>query len=652
MTAPDPRFESSFMDDYFAEADEHLLAIRRCLLMLDGVERPDPSSALLEELFRSCHSLKGISAMVELHEAEVLAHHMESCLRAVRQGETALDPANLETLLAGANALEAVIVARREGQPLPAGEQVIAGLRGMASTQVDDRRFPSAESAPVRSVRLWKVRFVPSPELVGRGIKVDTIRARLLEIGKIVSVAPQVLAGGGIAFEFKVETDNEASLAASKGDGVSYEPFSPAEAALVPGIAAGMDLPSGPRAWEVTSAAPGNFVRVDLARLDDLMRLAGDLVVTRSRLEDTLRRAERQMPSREFRLLQEHDLLMERQLRDLREGIMRVRLVPVGEVFRRMPFVVRDLARDIGKRVTLEIIGQSTEIDKFLIERMMDPILHLVRNAVGHGIETVDRRVAAGKPPDGTIRLSASTVGESVVIEIADDGAGIDLAAVARRSPKGVHVEDGTVDPRLLLDVICESGFSTRDEADRISGRGVGMAVVRSTVEELGGTLEVDTEPGRGTRFAIMLPLTLAIIDAIIAHVGDQTFAVPQSAVQEVIEVDPDKLRPLEQNELMTHRGRALPVVRLARLFHLEAAPRPRLHAIVVGTGLSAVGLVVDRVAGHREIVVKSIADPLIHVAGVSGATELGDGRLVLILDVGAMSRGVRERPRAGERSA
>ena len=652
MTAPDPRFESSFMDDYFAEADEHLLAIRRCLLMLDGVERPDPSSALLEELFRSCHSLKGISAMVELHEAEVLAHHMESCLRAVRQGETALDPANLETLLAGANALEAVIVARREGQPLPAGEQVIAGLRGMASTQVDDRRFPSAESAPVRSVRSWKVRFVPSPELVGRGIKVDTIRARLLEIGKIVSVAPQVLAGGGIAFEFKVETDNEASLAASKDDGVSYEPFSPAEAELVPGTAAGMDLPSGPRAWEVTSAAPGNFVRVDLARLDDLMRLAGDLVVTRSRLDDTLRRAERQMPSREFRLLQEHDVLMERQLRDLREGIMRVRLVPVGEVFRRMPFVVRDLARDIGKRVTLEITGQSTEIDKFLIERMMDPILHLVRNAVGHGIETVDRRVAAGKPPDGTIRLSASTVGESVVIEIADDGAGIDLAAVARRSPKGVHVEDGTVDPRLLLDVICESGFSTRDEADRISGRGVGMAVVRSTVEELGGTLEVDTEPGRGTRFAIMLPLTLAIIDAIIAHVGDQTFAVPQSAVQEVIEVDPDKLRPLEQNELMTHRGRALPVVRLARLFHLEAAPRPRLHAIVVGTGLSAVGLVVDRVAGHREIVVKSIADPLIHVAGVSGATELGDGRLVLILDVGAMSRGVRERPRVGERSA
>ena len=639
------------MDDYFAEADEHLLAIRRCLLMLDGVERPDPSSAILEELFRSCHSLKGISAMVELREAEVLAHHMESCLRAIRQGQTALDAANLETLLAGANALEAVIVARREGNLLPSGEEAIAALRAMASATTEAR--PAAASGePVTGPSSWTVHFVPSPELVARGIKVDTIRARLLEIGRIVSVAPRVLPGGGIAFEFHAQTDDQASLAALKDDGVTYEAYvAVTPEAGVPATTAS-DLPAGPRAWEMASAAPGNFVRVDLARLDDLMRLAGDLVVTRSRLDDTLQRIERHVPSREFRLLQEHDLLMERQLRDLREGIMRVRLVPVGEVFRRMPFVVRDLAHDIGKRVKLEIAGQSTEIDKFLIERMMDPILHLARNAVGHGIETVDERVAAGKPPEGTIRLNASTVGESVVIEIADDGAGIDLAAIARRSTKGVHVEDGTVDPRLLLDVICESGFSTREEADRISGRGVGMAVVRSTFEELGGTLEVQTEPGRGTRFSITLPLTLAIIDAIIAHVGNQTFAVPQSAVQEVIEVDPDKLRSLEKNELLTHRGRALPIVRLERLFHLETTPRPRLHAIVVGTGLNALGLVVDRVAGHREIVVKTIADPLIHVSGVSGATELGDGRLVLILDVGALSRGIRERPRVGERAS
>ena len=652
MSERDPQFESSFMDDYFAEADEHLLAIRRCLLMLDAAQGADVPPAVLEELFRSCHSLKGISAMVELREAELLAHHMESGLRAIRQGDVALDGRNLDTLLAGANALEAVIVAKRQGVPVPSEELAIAALSALASSQVAVRRPPADAPDSIGNARGWTVTFVPSPELVARGVKVDTIRARLLEFGRIRSVTPRVQAGGGISFEFDVESDDEASLSALRTDGVSYESLPvPVSRAQGDAAVAGGDPSTSPRAWEVASGAPGNFVRVDLARLDDLMRVAGDLVVTRSRLEDTLRRVERHVPAREFRSLQEHDSLMERQLRDLREGIMRVRLVPVGEVFRRMPFVVRDLARDSGKRVQLEIAGQGTEIDKFLIERMMDPILHLVRNAVGHGIETVERRIAAGKPPDGTIRLSASTVGESVIIEIADDGAGIDIAAIAQRAPaKGIRTEEGALDSRVLLDIICASGFSTRDEADRISGRGVGMDVVRGTVQELRGTLEVATEPGRGTTFTITLPLTLAVIDAIIAHIGDQTFAVPQSAIQEVIEVDPGSVRAFERNELLTYRGRALPMVRLERLFHIDTAKRPRLHAIVVGTGLSAVGLLVDRVAGHREIVVKTITDPLIRVEGVSGATELGDGRLVLILDVSALSRGVRQR-RAGERA-
>jgi two-component system chemotaxis sensor kinase CheA len=655
MTDRDPSFESSFMDDYFAEADEHLLAIRRCLLMLDGVRGRDASPAVLEELFRSCHSLKGISAMVELHEAEVLAHYMESGLRAIRQENIGLTVANLETLLNGSSALEAVIVARRKGLTPPAGEAALEALRALASS-AQETPLPSAAVAPDREVGtapIWTVRFVPQPDLVGRGIKVDTVRARLLQIGKILSVAPHVRPGGGIEFQFEVQTDDETSLASWSGDGVSYEPsraHAPSQPLVPP---AGGEGASSPRAWEVASAAPSNFVRVDLVRLDDLMRLAGDLVVTRSRLEDTVRRVEPHLPSRDFRSLQEHDSLMERQLRDLRDAIMRVRLVPVGEVFRRMPLVVRDLARDVGKRVRLEIAGQSTEIDKFLIERMMDPILHLVRNAVGHGIETVESRIAAGKSPEGTIHLQATTIGASVVIEIADDGTGIDVEAIARRAGgKSVHTGEGSLDTRVLLDIICASGFSTKSEADRISGRGVGMDVVRGTVHELGGTLEVETERGRGTAFRITLPLTLAVIDAVIAQVGDRTFAIPQSAIQELIEVETSALRVLEGSELLTYRGRALPMVRVARLFGIVTAPRARLHAIVVGTGVSAIGLLVDRVSGHREIVVKTIEDPLIRVDGVSGATELGDGRLVLILDVLALSRAVRDRPRTRERAS
>jgi two-component system chemotaxis sensor kinase CheA len=356
------------------------------------------------------------------------------------------------------------------------------------------------------------------------------------------------------------------------------------------------------------------------------------------------------VPFQEWRALQDHSAGIERTLRDLREGVMRVRLVPVGEIFRRMPFVVRDLARDRGKRVRLDLAGQDAEIDKFLVERMMDPVLHLVRNAISHGIEPPDQRIASGKPPDGIIRLSATTVGETVVLEIADDGSGIDVESVARRArASGTTVQDGVMDSRALLDIICASGFSTRDEADRGSGRGVGMAVVRDTIQGLGGTLDVETHSGRGTTFRMTLPLTLAITDAIITHVGDQIFAVPQTAVREVIEVDGALLSAFEHNELLPYRGATLPIIRLSTIFALHTVPRPRFHAIVIGTGLAAVGLLVDRIAGQREVVVKSITDPLIRVDGVSGATELGDGRLILILDASALSRTMRHHPRAIE---
>jgi two-component system chemotaxis sensor kinase CheA len=233
-----------------------------------------------------------------------------------------------------------------------------------------------------------------------------------------------------------------------------------------------------------------------------------------------------------------------------------------------------------------------------------------------------------------------------VILEVSDDGRGMDGAAIGQRArEKGIDVPDGTLDSRVLLDVISAPGFSTRDAADRVSGRGVGMSVVRDTIQDLGGTLSLETAQGQGTTFRITLPLTLAITDALIVHVGDRVFAVPQSAVREVAEVDSAAIHAIENNELITHRAVALPVVRLARLFGIGESSRPRLHVIVVGTGSSAVGLLVDRIAGQREIVVKTLNDPLVKVTGVSGATELGDGRLVLILEPGALTRKLRSRP-------
>jgi len=381
------------------------------------------------------------------------------------------------------------------------------------------------------------------------------------------------------------------------------------------------------------------------------MRMIGDMVILRARLADALSRVEARVPVHEWRPIHENAITFERQLRDLREGIVRVRLVAVGEIFRRMPFVVRDLARELDRRVHVSLSGQETQIDKYLVERMMDPVLHLVRNAVSHGLETPAERVEAGKPPDGTVSLTARASGEMVTIEIADDGRGVVVdRVIARAARSGLVVpRPADIDDAALLDLLCSPGFSTREEADRVSGRGFGMSVVRRTVQELGGALRMVSRPGYGTSFSIDLPLTLAISDALIASVGAHIFAIPQNAVREVIEIEAAALRTLEGGEVVPFRGQALPVVRLSSVFGLPIEGRPRYHALLVASGGGVAALVVDRVVSQREIVVRTTTDPLIRVDGIAGATDLGDGRAVLILDVGAVVRAAHggQRPRS-----
>ncbi|HET7697576.1 MAG TPA: chemotaxis protein CheA [Vicinamibacterales bacterium] len=630
-------FAAGFMDEYFAECDEHLAAMRRLLLDLESsaASHEPVRPAVLEELFRSFHSIKGISGMVELREAETLAHHMESYLRGLRQRDARLTDEGLDALVAGVDLLERIIAARRDNEPAPASERVIGMLAATAPDTVTAPGVPAA--APPDSRPLWRVTFAPSAALLARGINVDSVRARLRDRGEIRTASPRIMSGG-IAFEFLLAADLDADTVARwQEDGIEAAPV--VEDAAEPAPAA------EPSPREAQRVGPSHVVRVDLTRLDDLMRIIGDLVISRARLDAALDRIAARVPPVEWRVVQEHAQTLDRHLRDMREGVTRLRLVPIGEIFRRMPFVVRDLARDSGRRVRLELHGQETEIDKFLIERMMDPVLHLVRNAVSHGFEPPGQRLAAGKPEEGTLTLSAASVGHTVVLEIADDGRGIDAAAVAARAQAlGLEVPAGPLDPRTLLDLICAPGFSTRDETDRASGRGVGMAVVKSTVEELNGTLSLQTAPGEGTRFVIELPLTLSIADAFIAHVGERTFAVPQGNVREIVEVDPASIRAVERHEIVPFRGGSLPLVRLSRLFGLAERPRRALHAFVVGSGQDAVGIAVDRVSGQREIVVRGMSDAMVQADGVAGATDLGDGRVVLILNLPDLARHARAR--------
>ncbi|HEX6589393.1 MAG TPA: chemotaxis protein CheA, partial [Longimicrobiales bacterium] len=614
-------FAAGFMDEYFAECDEHLATIRRLLLDLESstAAHQPVRPAVLEELFRSFHSIKGISGMVELRDAEMLAHHMESYLRVLRQRDARLTDEGLDALVAGVDLLERTIAARRDNEPAPDAERVFEML---ASAAPDAVPAPTgATSGAPRDARpLWRVTFAPSAALLARGINVDSVRGKLREHGEIRNAAPRIMSGG-VAFEFLIAAGLDADTVARwQEDGIDAAPV--VEDGVEPAVP-----PADTETRDGSRVGPSHVVRVDLTRLDDLMRIIGDLVISRARLDAALERVAARVPPVEWRAVQEHTQSLDRQLRDLREGVTRVRLVPIGEIFRRMPFVVRDLARDSGRRVRLDLRGQDTEIDKFLIERMMDPVLHLVRNAVSHGFETPEERVALGKPVEGTLTLSAASVGHTVVLEIADDGRGIDAAAVAARArAMGLDVPPGALDAPAVLDLICAPGFSTRDETDRASGRGVGMAVVKTTIEELNGTLALQSAPGEGTRFVIELPLTLSITDAFIAHVGERTFAVPQGNVREIVEVEPASIRAVERHEIAPFRGGSLPIVRLSRMFGITERPRRALHVFVVGSGQDVVGIAVDRVSGQREIVVRSMTDAMIQADGVAGATDLGDG--------------------------
>jgi two-component system chemotaxis sensor kinase CheA len=514
-----------------------------------------------------------------------------------------------------------VIAAKRTGAAPPSIQPALDELTALDAVPADDQPF--APASPTARTATWQVTFVPSPALAAQGMGVDRARTLLAEAGQIIEAMPRVGREGGISFEFIVE-----------GDLSHLEGHRPEHGLTIVRLSDESSRETQAPASLAAAASPSQFVRVDVSRLDDLMQLIGDLVISRARLADSLTKVAPYVPAVDWRSVHDNGVAVERKLRELRNGVMRVRLVRVGEIFRRMPFVVRDLARESGRDIRLEITGQQTEIDKFVIERLMDPILHLVRNAVSHAIEPPDERVRLGKPPQGTITLSASSIGDVVALQISDDGRGVDPDAVMRRARAlGIDVPAGDVDAATLLSVICTPGFSTRELADRASGRGVGMAVVHTTVEELGGRLAMTTTAGRGTQFTLEVPLTLLITDAILTRVGPQLFAVPQAAIREVLEVQHTDVRAVERHELAPYRDGALPIVRLARVFGLQPAPGPSLHVFVVGHGMKAVGLAVDRILGQREVVVRAMNHPMVKVPGVAGATDLGDGRAVLILD-------------------
>jgi len=384
-------------------------------------------------------------------------------------------------------------------------------------------------------------------------------------------------------------------------------------------------------------AAGGSTLRVSTEKLDQLVNLIGELMISQSEILQAL-----ELPPVESQgRVREAMARMTQNTRELQEQVMAVRMVPLGRIFARFPRLVRDLSHD--RRLSLELVGETTEIDKEMIEKLVDPLTHLVRNAADHGIESVDERLAAGKEGTGTIRIAASHQGGSVVIEVSDDGRGLDLERIrARALAHGLIAADAEVSREQLQSLLFEPGFSTSEFVTDVSGRGVGLDVVRSNIESMGGAVSIDSTPGVGTRFRVRLPLTLAIMDGLLLRVGEQKYVLPLANVVESFRPRAEQLRVLPSGlELVRVRQRAIPLVRLSRVLNVppETHDATRSVCVLLETESSQLGLLVDELLGQAQTVVKSLETHYRHADGLIGATILGDGRIVLILDAAGIAR-------------
>jgi two-component system chemotaxis sensor kinase CheA len=634
-----------FRSAFVAEADEHLaagqsllLAMERALRNGEGVQRE------LRELLRLLHTVKGLAAMVGVEPIVSLAHEMESVLRAAERMGGVVDEPTIEALLEGTRAIQSRVRAVAENRAVPApAADFLAALRGLepatsiASAEVTILDEVAAKLGPselqqLRSGarsgrRAVRIDFAPSASQAAAGISITSVREKIGELGEIVKVVP-LSPGGGLVFAIVVlTTASNAQLTAATGLDAVTELLS----AAPPSVAS--FEPEAEADDDATMEGARGVLRVEVGRVDAAIELLGTLVVTRSRMALAVERLEKAgADTRDLRaIMADHA----RQLRELRGAILRVRMVPMAAVVERLPLVVRSLARTNGKKVRVVLDVANTELDKTVAERLFPALVHLVRNAVDHGIESPSDRVKAGKSEEAILRLEGSTRDRLVELRIRDDGRGVDRAAVAARTGKPVPTTDAE-----LLELLCRPGLTTRSEADTTSGRGLGMDIVRRIVHKLGGELTLETSAGQGSTFVVRVPLTVAIVDAFTVRTGGERFAVPVPIVEEIIELASERVTApsgalgSSSQRLLARRGETVPLFDLAEALSLprrESAPQA---LVIRGAGGDLVAYAVDRVLGQQEIVVRPLVDPLVMSGAISGATDLGDGRITVVLDL------------------
>lgn len=655
---------SQYLNVFMDECQEHLQSLNQSLLAL---EQDPENTEILNSIFRAAHTLKGASATMGFNKMSNVTHAMEDVLSLLRQHELTVNAEIVNALFEALDLLEVLAQGITEGRE----EDIeIAGIiqnlqkfstkEAMATEteQTSERRrnlqlrylpaeIEQIKKAAEEGFNQYHLHIYLQEDCLLKGARAFMILRELEAHGEIIRTIPS-------AKELEDERfDTDFIIGISSKKPLEFlvrflEKMLDVE--KVEGEALAADDLLVERRGGTTKAAtneatpqkgastkpPSNVsptVRVDIRKLDDLMNLVGELVITRSRLE--------QLSSEQGdQILEETVEQLTRLTMDLRDQVLKTRMVPVDHVFSRFPRLVRDLAKETGKEVQLQISGAETELDRTVIDEIVDPLVHIIRNSIDHGIEAPEVRTAAGKSLPGVVELKAYQAGNNVVIEIVDDGAGVNREKVkARALERGiVSVDDlENMDDEEIMNLIFLPGFSTSDKVTDISGRGVGMDVVKTQISNLGGVVELASEEGKGTKFTIRLPLTLAIIQTLIVQLGNEVFAIPSTLIDQTISVAQKDIKYVRNREVTLYRGELIPLIRLQEYLGVEEAKNSSLEeldVVVVSNGERRIGFVVDTLVRQQDVVIKSLGAYLGSIPGIAGATILGDGKIALILDL------------------
>lgn len=674
-----------FRQTYLEESFEGLAAMESNLLTLpEGT----PDTEVVNTIFRAAHSMKGGAGTFGFAELIHLTHILETLLDEMRSGKRNVTAENREALLQSVDVLRIILDAYQENQPIDmtpvkSMEHRLEAILNHASTETIDVSSPQIVNKDQPELTGYQIHLSPSDDYFSSGIDLLKLLRELsrIEGAERTHIKAKLNEGNPLQVEhclisFNVLIDGEVELADINevfewlDEDSCHISISPiyrdsnepresttteslatiaSEAPLIPHTATTTSAIASPatanatRTGTVSSEKQESSIRVSISKIDQMVDMVGELVIAQSMLSRFGLLAD-QLNAPWADELKEGLVDIERHTRAMQESVMSIRMMPISFAFNRMPRIVHDVSAKLEKDIELVMEGENTEVDKTVLEKLTDPLVHIIRNSVDHGIEKPDVRESKGKPRKGTVRLSAFHAGGNIVIQIKDDGAGIRLDKVRQKAiDAGIVGEHQILSEKENIDLIFHAGFSTADQVTDISGRGVGMDVVRRNIRELGGTIEVQTEPNNGSIFTIRLPLTLAILDGQLAKIGDETYIFPLASIVESVLPAEDNIKSVKGTYLYRLRDVYIPIVRLNTFFNRPVGKTELTQGllVVVENGDKRFGVFVDSLESQQQVVIKSLDTNYRKVNGISGATIMGDGRVAMILDLTELSHEV-----------